>query len=145
MLGDGLLQASITIGNQRAHLIILSLHSLKGLLPLVLICWESVDMMSEAFLVSLTVMWNPIAVSLCSRPHLLLWSSTSSRWRSPWHTYLSACDCSEICWEVELKKKILGELSCLFAASAEAKEGSGSCGGLVVECAVQCLGELVIW
>jgi len=38
MLGDGLMQASITIGNQRAHLIILSLRSLKGLLPLVLIC-----------------------------------------------------------------------------------------------------------
>ncbi len=81
MLGDGLLQDSITIGNQRPHLIILSLHSLKGLLPLVLICWESVDVSEAAFLVSLTVMWNPIAVSLCSRPHLLLWSSTSSRWR----------------------------------------------------------------
>ncbi|RXN31092.1 hypothetical protein ROHU_017328 [Labeo rohita] len=27
---------------------------------------------------------------------------------------------------------------------SEAEEGSGSCGGLVVECAAQCLGELVI-
>lgn len=47
----------------------LSLRSLKGLLPLVLICSGSVDKPGKAyFLVSFTVMWNPIAVRLFSNP-----------------------------------------------------------------------------
>lgn len=131
MLGDGLQWANLPISNQRTHLIMLSLHSLKGLLPLVLICSGSVDRSGKAyFLVSFTVIWNPIAVRLFSNPppSAIMELSLRRVEESPWHTYL----CVIIARSVDNKTAVGGR--CIFLPPQQRqKGGSGSCGGLAAD------------
>lgn len=131
MLGDGLQWAFLPIGNQRTHLIMLSLHSLKSLLPLVLICSGSVDKSGKAyFLVSFTVMWNPIAVRLFCHPPPFAIMELGLRQveESPWHTYL----CVIVVSSVDNKTAVGGR--CIFCLlSRGRKGGSGSCGGLAAD------------
>lgn len=130
MLGDGLQWANLPIGNQRTHLIMLSLRSLQGLLPLVLICSGFVKSGKAYFLVSFTVMWNPIAVRLFSHPPPFAIMELGLRRveESPWHTYL----CVIVARSVDNKTAAGGR--CVFCLlSRGRKGGSGSCGGLVAD------------
>lgn len=132
MLGDGLQWANLSIGNQRTHLIMLSLLSLKGLLPLVLICSGSVDKSGKAyFLVSFTVMWNPIAVRLFSNPppFAIMELGLQRVEESPWHTYL----CVIIARSVD-NKMAVGR-RCIFCLLSRSKKGGSgrNCGGLAAD------------